>query len=418
MAARMVADFCLHLERSNESMEARMIRTALVAAVLSISMGARSRTPNFIVEAPDPALAGQVARAAETWRRDLAVAWLGKAMPDWSRPCPMTVRAGANLGAGAVTNFTFHDGEVFDWRMTVQGSTERILDSVLPHEITHMIFASHFRRPVPRWADEGGATSVEHVSERNKHRKMLWQFLQDGRGIALNRMFAIKEYKESPVGMMPLYAQSYSLAEFLIQEGGRRKFVRFVGDGMTAGDWSGAIRKHYGVGGAGALQTTWLAWVRRGSPPLKRRPSVPVATASPKMIASKARPSRAVATPAPEPVAAVAEARQPRPDPNLLCRVPKELPAYAPGSSIASGTRNRSALLKLAAAATLPATGWHATGTPPPPRPAAATSPVARAPASQPIHSQATRPQPYQRPRQDTLDYQRPRQVILEWSAK
>ena len=113
--------------------------------------------------------------------------------------------------------------------MTIQGSAERLLDSVLPHEITHMIFASHFRRPLPRWADEGGATSVEHASERAKHHKMLVQFLQSNRGIAFNRMFAMKEY---PRDIMPLYAQGYSLAEFLIQQGGRAEVLDFLGDGM------------------------------------------------------------------------------------------------------------------------------------------------------------------------------------------
>ena len=92
-----------------------------------------------------------------------------------------------------------------------------------------MIFASHFRQPLPRWADEGGATSVEHASEKNKHRQMLNQFLRTGRGIAFNQMFAMTEY---PPDIMPLYAQGYSLAEFLIQTGGRRKYVEFLGDGL------------------------------------------------------------------------------------------------------------------------------------------------------------------------------------------
>ena len=126
-------------------------RAALLAAVLLVSMGARQRTANFIVETPDPNLAQQVAQAAEKYRRDLAVEWLGQAMPNWSQPCVMTVRAGPRLGAGGATTFQFQNGEVFDWRMTIQGSQERILDSVLPHEITHMVFASRFRRPLPRW---------------------------------------------------------------------------------------------------------------------------------------------------------------------------------------------------------------------------------------------------------------------------
>ena len=103
----------------------------------------------------------------------------------------MTVQVGPHLGAGGATTFMFDRGEVFGWRMSIQGSAERILDSVLPHEITHMIFASHFRQPLPRWADEGGATSVEHVSERTNTTSMLDQFLRTGRGIAFNQMFAM-----------------------------------------------------------------------------------------------------------------------------------------------------------------------------------------------------------------------------------
>ena len=40
-------------------------------------------------------------------------------------------------------------------------TARRILDSVLPHEITHTIFATHFGQPLPRWADEGACTTVD-----------------------------------------------------------------------------------------------------------------------------------------------------------------------------------------------------------------------------------------------------------------
>ena len=54
---------------------------------------------------------------------------------------------------------------------------------------------------------------------------MLVQFLRTGRGIAFGQMFAMTEY---PQDVMPLYAQGYSLAEFLIYHGGRKKFVAFL----------------------------------------------------------------------------------------------------------------------------------------------------------------------------------------------
>src|SRR5271166_1234702 len=244
-------------------MEARLIRPALLAALLMVSMGASYRSANFIVETADPQMAVRISQTAEQFRHDLAIEWLGQAMPNWAQPCMMTVQVAPHLGAGGATTFVFDQGEVFGWRMTIQGSAERVLDSVLPHEITHMIFASYFRRPLPRWADEGGATSVEHISEKQKHRQMLEQFLRTGRGIAFGQMFAMTEY---PPDVMPLYAQGYSLAEFLIYHGGRRKFVAFLTDGMRDGQWAAAVQRNYKINDLTTLQNTWVAWVAQGYP--------------------------------------------------------------------------------------------------------------------------------------------------------
>lgn len=282
-------------------MEARLTRTALLAALLIVSMGARHQSANFIIETADSQLAVRFAQAAEQYRHDLAIEWVGQALPNWAQPCMMTVQVGPHLGAGGATTFVFDHGEVFGWRMTIQGSAERVLDSVLPHEITHMIYASYFRRPLPRWADEGGATSVEHMSEKQKHRSMLVQFLQTNRGIAFSQMFAMTEY---PSDVMPLYAQGYSLAEFLIFQGGRRKYVDFLADGMRDGQWSAAIQRNYGITDLGVLQNTWVAWVAQGFPEPKRE-----------MLAVASRtPVAAIA------VSATKESQPPRarPEPNLI----------------------------------------------------------------------------------------------------
>jgi hypothetical protein len=245
-----------------ESMEARLVSTAFVAAAL-VSLGAGYRTPNFIVRAATPEIAQEVGRAAEKYRRELAVEWLGKEMPNWFQPCPITVEAGPQLGAGGATSFVFDHGDVFGWQMTIQGSRERILDSVLPHEITHTVFASYFRRPLPRWADEGASSTVEHDSERRKQQRMLIQFLQSRRGIAFNDMFAMKQY---PRDILPLYAQGHSLATYLMAQGGKRKFLQYVKEGLSTDDWTTATQSHYRFASLGKLQTAWLDWVRSGSP--------------------------------------------------------------------------------------------------------------------------------------------------------
>ncbi|HEX4148174.1 MAG TPA: hypothetical protein VHY20_04265, partial [Pirellulales bacterium] len=246
-------------------MEARIARAAVLVAALA-SMAAGHRTPNFVVEAPTPDIAQQVGDQAEKFRKDLAVEWLGKPMPNWSQPCPITVQVGDHLGAGGATSFVFNQGEVFGWQMNIQGPLDRVLDSVLPHEVTHTIFASHFRRPLPRWADEGGCTTVEHDSERMKQQKMLIAFLRTGRGIAFSQMFAMKEY---PRDILPLYAQGHSLASFLMSQGGKQKFLNYLSEGMENDDWVAVTGRYYGFSSLGVLQTTRLDWVRRGSPPLR-----------------------------------------------------------------------------------------------------------------------------------------------------
>jgi len=360
-------------------MDARLIRTALLAALLMVSMGASYRSANFIVETADPQMASRISVAAEQYRHDLAIEWLGQEMPNWAQPCQMTVQVSPRLGAGGATTFIFDNGEVFGWRMTIQGSAERVLDSVLPHEITHMVFASYFRRPLPRWADEGGATSVEDVSEREKQRHMLLQFLRTGQGISFGQMFAMTEY---PQDVRPLYAQGYSLAEYLINRGGRKKFVAFLVDGMRDGQWPAAVQRNYRFNDLLALQNAWVAWVEQGFP-----------------------------APPPERNALAADARLVRPEANLVLHVsdkgPREATLQATGTqtlarpdgvSLAPPNQGTTQNVPPSAPQTLPGQGWRtAKGEPAESGQAtdATTAQVARPPAMEPS-----------------------RQVILEWQQR
>jgi len=65
-------------------------------------------------------------------------------------------------------------------KMEIQGPLDRLLASVLPHEITHTVFAHHFRQPVPRWADEGGSVLSEDDLERERHDKLTRSILNQG----------------------------------------------------------------------------------------------------------------------------------------------------------------------------------------------------------------------------------------------
>ncbi len=248
-------------------MDASILRFSLVTLSLFFSTGASFQTPNFIVTAPSAEIAQKVGRAAETYRRDLAKFWLDQPLPNWSRPCKLRVRPGS-MGAGGETRFQFVGNEVLNWDMYVQGSLERIIDSVLPHEVNHTIFACHFRRPLPRWADEGAATLFEHRSEQVKQLSLLNQVINSDREfIDLRSLLTMKEYPKGYRPMLIMYSEGYALADFLVQQGGRKKYLQFLNDGESLG-WAKAITKNYHHGGVDSLQANWKGWVLAGMPKL------------------------------------------------------------------------------------------------------------------------------------------------------
>ncbi|MFY9256515.1 MAG: hypothetical protein WAO83_23885 [Fuerstiella sp.] len=248
-------------------MEAPILRCSLILVSLFISTGAGFQTRNFTVTASTDEIARTVGEAAEAYRRDLAIFWLGQPLPNWSRPCKLRVRDGS-MGAGGETKFQFVGKEVLNWDMYVQGSLERILDSVLPHEVNHTIFACHFRRPLPRWADEGAATLFEHRSEQVKQLGLLNQVIKSDREfISLKNLLTMKEYPRGYRPMLILYAEGYALADFLVQQGGQAKYLKFLADGETMG-WTEAIKSNYHHGGVDSLQKNWQGWVLAGMPKL------------------------------------------------------------------------------------------------------------------------------------------------------
>jgi len=204
---------------------------------------------------------------------------------------------------------------------------------------------------------------------------------------------------EYPPDYMSLYAQGYSLADYLIQTGGRRKYVEFLDDGLKTDDWSGAARRCYALDDLGILQNTWLGWVRQGAPRFERQPSQLLAAAA---------------------------GRRPRPEPNLIYRVRNQpsqptppgalVPIHFPADGNSTANHSPRPLagegqgVRAAAAPSaervavnvprsepkvLPASGWHAAGTTPPE--SVASSPSRSGDESS--SASVAHPQPIEQPR-------------------
>ncbi len=248
-------------------------RSLLVFAAALSSLGASYRTQNFLVEAPTAQIAQQIGQDAEFYRREKAIQWLGTEMPPWPRPCPLRVVLSMN-GSGGATTFSYDQGQVLSQEMQIEGTLERLRASVLPHEVTHTVFAYAFRRPVPRWADEGGSVLSEDDLERTRHDQYVRRILNTpGRAIPLRRLFSMSEY---PADVMVLYAEGFSVSNFLVNQGeglsaqrtGRQHFLSFVGTGLRSG-WDDAVRTHYRYNSVEQLEEAWLKHLRdtrQGSP--------------------------------------------------------------------------------------------------------------------------------------------------------
>ncbi|SFJ06005.1 hypothetical protein [Planctomicrobium piriforme] len=279
------------------------------------ALAATHTTTNFVVTAPSDDIARRVANCAEYWRRELALQWLEEPLPNWFRPCPISVKVG-QIGAGGQTTFTFENGEVFGWKMQVQGTLERILDSVIPHEVNHTIFASYFRRPLPRWADEGAATLFEHESEQARQNHLLNQVFNTSRKIPLKNLLAIREYPEDMQDVLTLYAEGYSLAGFLVGskgEQGRKTYLKFLDDAHKIG-WDKSIARHYGYNSVDELEQRWSSWIVAGSPAPVHNPGEKLAQqsqpAGEKLMASNAQPEYVIRSQSPSDTPAVTAANR------------------------------------------------------------------------------------------------------------
>lgn len=243
------------------------------------SGGVTSRTENFLVTAPTKADADEFAALAEKLRKEIALRWLGKEMPRWPDPCPLTVElmGDDNHNGGGATTFAAREGH--DMRlvgMEIKGGRGYLKSSVLPHEVMHTVMGHYLKRPSPRWCDEGAATTEESAETQARYERRCVEELNAGEAIKLTALFRMREYPRGPA-MLTVYNQGHSVTTFLLSKKDRATFLEFVGEANAGGDWDAAVAKHYGFKSVDELQDAWIAWMRERHG--KRPPPTPPATA-------------------------------------------------------------------------------------------------------------------------------------------
>lgn len=220
---------------------------------------ANQEITNFRVDAPTTEIARKIGLAAEQYRKEKALEWLGRELPAWPERCPIRVKLTVG-GFSSATTFAFDNGKVLQQSMMVESSLDHILKVDLPHEMTHVVLAHHFGCPIPRWADEGAAILSSAEEERRLHEKALERVLSEpGRQIPLRRLFPQMEY---PSDVMALYAEGCSVTRFLVEAKDRKTFLKFIAAGKQDG-WDKAVKRYYGYPGVDELEEAWLRSVSK-----------------------------------------------------------------------------------------------------------------------------------------------------------
>lgn len=216
-------------------------------------------TKNFVVNCDKPELSRELAEAAERFRQEISLELLDKELQPWSKPCQIHVTTG-RMGTGGVTTFNFHNGKVTDFVMQIQGSEEAIF-SVLRHEVCHTILASHFRRPLPRWIDEGIATLFE--SEDEQKRLVILCREAGSKTIPFRRLMTLKDYPQDMREVLLVYAQGATAIRYLVEraDGDMKSILRFLQNWFETGDWSRRLREEFKIQSVEAFEKGWREWL-------------------------------------------------------------------------------------------------------------------------------------------------------------
>ena len=134
------------------------------------------------------------------------------------------------------------------------------LDSVLPHEMTHIIFREFVgdKIKLPLWMDEGVACSQEKSSLKERL-KVARNLVKQAIYINLNRLTDIKD--STLVVPQVFYAEAASLIVFILDTYGRDKFLDFSRALQGGDDWRQALNNTYGFRDLQDMEAKWKEYV-------------------------------------------------------------------------------------------------------------------------------------------------------------
>lgn len=219
--------------------------------------------PNFLVFTPDEhsredgqAVAEYILARANQLREEIAIEWLGEAIPQGIGRTSINV----NFNPGAESALTWAKDRADRtlhsvYLRTTPDRVEQSLEEMLPHEMVHVVFATRFPHPnrLPAWIEEGIASRYDDSERKLIRQNTVRWFEQTNQWPQLVALFQEKQIDSDDAGS---YAAAASLVDYLLSRQDRSKLIAFARDGQTKG-WDNALRAHYGIESTTQLQQIW-----------------------------------------------------------------------------------------------------------------------------------------------------------------
>ncbi|MFH0826673.1 MAG: peptidase MA family metallohydrolase [Candidatus Omnitrophota bacterium] len=142
---------------------------------------------------------------------------------------------------------------------------EGFFESVLPHEMGHIIFKEFVglaNPAIPLWLDEGVA-SYQEGSRLDSAVRVLRKAIKENKFMGLDELFNFNPYglaDSSVVGIF--YAEAVSLVDFLIKKFGKDRFVLFCQHLRDKRNFQRAMATAYPFGSIQELDAAWQKSLR------------------------------------------------------------------------------------------------------------------------------------------------------------
>jgi tetratricopeptide (TPR) repeat protein len=209
--------------------------------------------------------AERFAAAAEKARSTAFDKWFGSTAHAWSPRCDVYVyptadeyvrSAKGHPQSHGYSTVDITGGRTTRRRIDLAGDNPQLLTAALPREVTHVVLADIFPDPLlPRWADESMAILAEPRANVERYLRLVPRCRREGKLFPVGSLVTSTDFPDA-AAITGFYAESVSLVDMLVAQGGEKAFSIFLRDAPRYG-YEKALQRNYQIKSFQELQDRW-----------------------------------------------------------------------------------------------------------------------------------------------------------------